>query len=488
MKIHVNRLENRFFPDFKRVIVRHLFYGDDRAKGVITKVINMMDEEADKALRETLRNFAMRHRNISRVFLKHFDKVSHIIHDMGMKPESISNKKKMLIGSYFSMEYSIESAAFFNPSIIESPDQTGLEEGEKRVIVSFRAVGEGHISSIVFRSGILNPDNSIEMHDSGDRIEEADIVKRYIYAKDVFAQKMKEMEIKDTVSAIVLEKLNDQFTYRDLKNATGEVREDINSNIENINAVNQIEWLADSHYEIQFSLDTDISERVIFPISEQESRGIEDARFVKFTDDDGDVTYYSTYTAYNGFTIMPKLLVTKDFYHFKVMPMHGEGAKNKNLALFPRKINGKYAMISRIDGKNNYIMFSDKMNVWELPLKLQEPLSHWEFIQIGNCGSPIETKEGWLLITHGVGPMRKYCLGASLFDLDDPTKEIGRLKEPLLEPNEEEREGYVPNVVYSCGAIIHDNKLVVPYAMSDYASTLMWVSVDDLIHKIKNSR
>jgi predicted GH43/DUF377 family glycosyl hydrolase len=244
-------------------------------------------------------------------------------------------------------------------------------------------------------------------------------------------------------------------------------------------------WLADSYYEIVFSLDTDLSDRVIFPISEYERKGIEDARFVKFINDDGSYVYYATYTAYDGSLIMPKLLQTSDFYNFKIMPLYGAGAQNKNLALFPRKVNGKFVMISRIDGCNNYIMYSDKINIWEKPILLQQPKFTWEFIQIGNCGSPIETEDGWIVITHGVGPMRRYVLGASLLKLDDPAVEIGRLREPLLIPNSDEREGYVPNVLYSCGAIVHNDKLIIPYGVSDSSTAFAEVCLDALLKKLK---
>ena len=248
---------------------------------------------------------------------------------------------------------------------------------------------------------------------------------------------------------------------------------------------NQIIWLASSHYELQFSLDTNISERVIFPVSVNEKNGIEDARFVKFTEENGQHTYYATYTAYDGTTILPKMLETTDFYHFKVLPLHGEIAQNKGMAMFPRKVNGKYAMLCRLDGFNNYISFSENMTVWREAMLLQEPQYPWELIQIGNGGSPIETEEGWLVITHGVGPMREYVLGASLLDLQNPTKLIGRLKTPLLVPNEEEREGYVPNVVYTCGSLVHNEDLIIPYAMSDYASTYATVNLRELLNELK---
>ena len=231
-------------------------------------------------------------------------------------------------------------------------------------------------------------------------------------------------------------------------------------------------------------MDTSISERVIFPISGTESKGIEDARFVKFIDN-GEVTYYATYTAYDGVVILPKLMETKDFYHFRIRPMHGQAAQNKDMALFPRKIGGKYAMIGRIDGVNNYIMFSDSVHFWRSAELLQKPKYSWEFVQMGNSGSPIETPEGWLLINHGVGPMREYCLSVTLLDLDNPRKIIGRLPYPLLTPTEEERDGYVPNVVYSCGSLVHQNMLIIPYAMSDYSSGFVTVELDTLISELK---
>ena len=249
-------------------------------------------------------------------------------------------------------------------------------------------------------------------------------------------------------------------------------------------AYDQILWLADAYYELTFSLDTDLSDWVLFPVSDFERKGMEDAWFVRFVEDDGGIVYYATYTACDGYVIAPKLLMTRDFYCFRGMPLHGAGARNKNLALFPRKINGRYAMLSRIDGWRNYLMFSDNLTIWEHAVQLQEPQSPWEFIQIGNCGPPIETGEGWLVITHGVGPMRRYCLGASLLDLDDPAVEIGRLSEPLLIPNKEEREGYVPNVLYSCGSIIHNGKLVIPYGLSDYCSSFVTVDLKRLLAKL----
>jgi predicted GH43/DUF377 family glycosyl hydrolase len=289
-------------------------------------------------------------------------------------------------------------------------------------------------------------------------------------------------------SGLILDKLNDKFTYGELYRCIEEDRKSLHLAAYKEMFFNQIMWLASSHYEIEFSLDTNISERVIFPVSANENNGIEDARFVKFEGNGDKVTYYATYTAFDGTTILPKLLETSDFYHFRVLPLHGEIAKNKGMALFPRKINGKYAMLCRLDGVNNYIAYSENITIWREAKLLQQPKYPWEFIQIGNCGSPIETSEGWLIITHAVGPMREYVIGASLFDLDNPEKEIGRLKSPLLMPNTDEREGYVPNVVYSCGSMIHNKDLIIPYAISDYASTYATVDLKELLTELKNSK
>jgi predicted GH43/DUF377 family glycosyl hydrolase len=472
----------KIYPDLKRVIARFFFNGEDRARNVIQSVMTMNDEDVEEALVSVLREFARRHRNITRVFEKNCEKVSNLFQSLNINPDTIGVNRKMLIGSYFTHEYSIESAAFFNPSIVEDPDQSDLREGEKRVILSFRAVGEGHISSIAFRRAVLDTENNILFTSPGIFIGEADTIRNTIYKKDIFENAELMGEISHYIIEKLHEKLPETFDYTILKNTITTLRQEEASEAATI-ALERVLWLADSYHYIHFSLDTDLSDRVIFPISEFEIRGVEDARFVQFRHDH-DSTYYATYTAYDGITIQPKLLETKNFYDFKVMPLYGSGARNKNLALFPRKIDDHYAMVSRIDGVNNYIMFSDKINVWENPEKLQEPKYPWEFTQIGNCGSPIETDKGWLLITHGVGPMRRYCLGASLFKLDDPRQEIGRLKEPLLMAKDDEREGYVPNVLYTCGSIIHNNELVIPYGLSDYASGFATVPLEPLLDKI----
>jgi predicted GH43/DUF377 family glycosyl hydrolase len=485
MQVPIIRKNVVFTPDSKRVVTRYFMNGKQRTQKMVSHIMLLDEKKVKSTLEQTLREFARRHRNITKVFYKHCEKIRGIIEDMQIDYTNLSDERKMLIGSYCTMEYSIESAAFFNPSIVEDFDQSDLEIGEKRVILSFRATGEGHISSIVFRRGILDKNNDLRVMKIGKNIDKAEVGHKTFYNKQRFITKLEEMHTADKYLSCIMQELPEEFEFAVLKNLVNKTLSDKTIRQEKRTALEEIIWLADSFYDLQFKHDSDITERVIFPISESESRGIEDARFVRFVDDDGFNSVIATYTAYNGHTILPKLISTEDFYTFRVMPLHGTGAQNKNLAVFPRKIKGKYAMLSRIDGVNNYIMFSEKLTQWNNPILLQEPRYTWEFTQIGNCGSPLWTSEGWLVITHGVGAMRRYCIGASLFDLEDPSKEIGRLKEPLLSPLEDEREGYVPNVVYSCGSIIHNNNLILPYAVSDYSSTYCVVALIDLLNALK---
>jgi predicted GH43/DUF377 family glycosyl hydrolase len=488
MQVTVTRKDSKFLPDPSRVIARFFNISNVKSKYVISNVLAMSESEVYTTLSKVLRGYSRRHRNISMIFEKHFNKLHDLFDELGIKPGNVNQSHKLLIGSYFTLEYSIESAAFFNPSIVEDPDQSELGPDEKRVILSFRATGEGHISSIVFRSGIIDKSNNLIIEPVGKMLAEAERIKRHMYNKESFIKKLDEMSDSDyKISPVFIsEKLANSFTYDELKKAVEETRKIPHLTVNKELIVNQMMWLAKSHYELNFSIDSAISERVIFPISETERNGIEDARFVKFTEDNGEVTYYATFTAYDGISILPKLLCTKNFYRFKGLPIHGELAQNKGMALFPRKINGKYAMLCRIDGMKNYIAYSDNINIWREAKLIQAPKFSWELLQVGNCGSPIETKEGWLVITHGVGPMREYVLGASLYELNNPEKEIGRLKTPLLSPNAEEREGYVPNVVYSCGSIIHNGNLIIPYGISDYASTYASINLNELLNELKN--
>ncbi|MFO7939700.1 MAG: glycoside hydrolase family 130 protein [Bacteroidales bacterium] len=487
MQVPVNRKETQFLPDPSRVIARFMYTGDERGKKLIQNVLDMTNTDVEVALSQLLRGYSRRHRNISTIFDTHFTKVTHLFKALGIDETKIDQARRALIGAYFTMEFSIEAAAFFNPSVVEDPDQSELGPDEKRLIFSFRATGEGHISSIVFRSGVLDKNCDLAIEPVGKMLAEAERIKKHVYNKEAFLHKLDEMSVfNNKLSQLfVLEQLGDEFTYGELKRAVEKIKVTRKLSQKRQTIINEMLWLAKSHYELQFSLDSAISERVIFPASDVERNGIEDARFVKFIDDDGEITYYATYTAFDGKTILPKLMQTKNFYQFRTLALHGEIAQNKGMALFPRKINGKYAMLCRLDGINNYIAYSDEVNIWQEAKLLQSPKYPWEFVQIGNCGSPMETKEGWLVITHGVGPMREYVLGASLHDLDNPEKEIGRLRNPLITPNDEEREGYVPNVVYSCGSLIHNGHVIIPYGMSDWGSTYASVNLEELLQELK---
>jgi predicted GH43/DUF377 family glycosyl hydrolase len=349
--------------------------------------------------------------------------------------------------------------------------------------MSLRATGEGHVSSIVFRSGVLDRSNTVIFDPTSDYVETPDIQLNPVYDRYLFQLKLNEMEACNEVTAHILDQLPEDFTYKELKEKIGALRESpVFPEARQNHTFKSMYWLANSNYEVSFHHDHRISERVIFPVSKNESRGIEDARFVQFFDDNGEVTYYATYTAYNGFTILPQLIETKDFIKFRVITLNGKAVQNKGMALFPRKIDGSYVMLSRQDGENNHIMFSDNIHFWQETEIIQEPTRPWEFVQIGNCGSPLETDKGWLVLTHGVGPMRQYCIGAMLLDLENPARVIARLEEPLLAPLEEEREGYVPNVVYTCGAIFHNSDLVIPYGMSDIKTGIATVEVRELIN------
>ena len=477
MRPTINRKKTKILRDTSRVITRHHFPTIDRIPKIVDRVTALREDEAEEMLQKTLLDFSDRHKNIRQVFERHYTEAAEYFPQDG----GISTAKKLLIGAYFTMEYAIESAALFNPSIVPDPDQAHLPEGHLRFIMSLRATGEGHISSIVFRSGIIDKNNSVIFNSAGDFVETPRVQVDSVYDRHLFRLKLNEMNVVDKTANYILDRLPEEFTHNELLESINLVHSDPDITV-NPDAVEIINWLADSNYEIQFNPDHSLSERVIFPISENETSGIEDARFVQFFEDNGETSYYATYTAYNGVNILPQLIETHDFITFNIVTLNGEAVQNKGMALFPRKINGSYVMLSRQDGENNHIMYSDHLHFWQESQIIQEPTFPWEFIQIGNCGSPLEINEGWLVLTHGVGPMRRYCIGALLLDKENPSKIIGRLREPLLTPNNEEREGYVPNVVYSCGALIHNNVLILPYAMSDISSGVATVDVSEIIN------
>jgi len=481
--IHLRRHEITLLPESARVIIRPFVPVDpERIAAIIGRALARTEEEAVQELQAVHDEFDSRHFDIDSLLLKHYAKVQRHV----AAPATLSRARQMLIGALFSGEYALESAALFNPSIVPHPDQTGVPGGGLRFIMSLRATGEGHISSIEFRVGTISPDGGIGLAPVSRFVTMPEVVPNPRYRKKDFIVKLHEMGFDNDCTSAVTEPLAEEFTRSDLVNSVAQIRhETLTSTHDLQRTLECIQWLADSNYEMIFSPKLALSERIIFPVSSNESNGIEDARFVRFVDDDGSVTYYATYTAYNGRAILPQLIETDDFLHFRALTLNGDAVQNKGMALFPRRINGLYAMLSRQDDENLFIMFSDNPHFWSDPKFLLRPAEAWESVKVGNCGSPIETEAGWLVITHGVGPMRKYCIGAALLDLDDPTKVIGRLRDPLLSPNSDERDGYVPNVVYSCGSLVHGNDLILPYAMSDKSTAIASVSLNELLAAMK---
>jgi predicted GH43/DUF377 family glycosyl hydrolase len=395
-------------------------------------------------------------------------------------------ERRLLAGAFFTMEYAFQAAALFNPSIVQHPDQANVPPGSVRFIMSFRAVGEGHISSVVFRTGIIDAEGNLAMDSLGDLDIPARARPDRAYFRDLFLRKLTEMGADAAWSGRLLERVPEQFTLNQLQEVISRIRDDPAINDLNATAQNTLKaalWLARSNYQIHLPPETPISELLIFPHAESESRGIEDMRLVRFLDD-STATYFGTYTAYDGSRMLPMLIETRDFHTLSVHTLNGKCAQNKGMALFPRKINGQFAMCSRIDGRNLFLMYSGNSQFWETASVLLEPKYSWEYRLMGNCGSPLETPEGWLLLTHGVGPMREYAIGAALLDLHDPAKIRGRLKDPLLVATDETRAGYVPNVVYSCGGMLWQNRLFLPYGIADERAALAQVELGPLLDQL----
>ena len=477
--VHAKRIGPTLTPDRSRVLMRPFYPSNDGiARRIVRRVLALSDEDVANLLSQVLGEFGDRHEQVEQLVRNRFAQVRHYLGEAW----ETSPERQALIGSYFTHEYSPESAALFNPSIVPHPDQTGLPKGALRFILSLRATGEGHISSITFRMGTVSAQHRITLAPAVPFVTEPERVPNPAYEKALFCHKLQEAGVQNDFCQRVLGQLPETFILDDLRRVlTAERQQTDPADTTADRAVRGILLLAESNYEVNFAPGSRISQRVLFPSTASQRNGIEDARFVRFQNDDGSFTYYATYTAYDGKITLPQLLETPDFFHFKFNTLNGPAVQNKGMALFPRKINGLYATLSRQDDENVFLMYSEHLHFWYEAKTLFKPEQPWEFIKIGNCGSPIETEAGWLVLSHGVGPMRKYCLGAFLLDLADPTRVIGRLREPLLAPNEAEREGYVPNVVYTCGALLHDRELVIPYAMSDYATSFATVSLDELL-------
>jgi len=467
--------------DHRRVITRYLdFQHPPRIRAVARRVLKLPEKDVSRLLKGVLRGFAARHRDIAAVLLEN---CTRALRHVPGHPK-LSRDRQLLLGAYFTLEYSIESAALFNPSIVMHPDQSDLPEGAARFLLSLRATGEGHISSIVFRRGLIGRSGEITFDPPPRYAYSARPVPDQAIEKELFCRKLREMGTACEHADRVLGRLGDPFTPAQLKAAIQLVRHMPDTPKAFGALAAQMQWVARANYELRFPSDCRPAEVVIFPATEYEQRGMEDLRLVRFLEDGGQAHYYGTYTAYDGRSVHPMLLETADFETFHVRTLSGRYARNKGMALFPRKVDGHYLMLSRHDGENLYLLRSHSLYAWNVAAKLQAPREPWELVQIGNCGSPIETPRGWIALTHGVGPMRQYCIGALLLDLADPSRVIGRLAEPLLVPSAGEREGYVPNVLYSCGSMIHNGQLVVPYAMSDLRTSFATIEVDALLRRL----
>ncbi len=479
------RSEHRMRPDASRTLCRlfvpgqeTLVQGDSRATPVIDRILGLTEQDVEQALARTMARFSAGYRDLPRTLEDNFKLVAHRV-----KAETaIGPARRQLIGAYFTQEYALEAAALFNPSIVMHPDQAGCQPGEVRFVMSLRAVGEGHISSIEFRTGTIEAGSGIRFDPPGQFLNTGHS-RAVRYDRHLFEAKLTESGQDDENARFLWSILPSRFTADELTAALAELSRQHVTRGDATALEDSVRWMAASNYAVEFGEDHALPERVLWPTAPDESHGMEDARFVLFTDG-ADVTYYATYTAFDGSQVAPHLLETRDFRTFTVVQLSGPSAANKGMALFPRKIAGRYAALSRWDRESNAIAYSDDAHHWSAASTFQSPARPWELIQLGNCGSPIETPAGWLVFTHGVGPMREYAIGAVLLDLEEPERLIATLAEPLLVADESERDGYVPNVVYSCGAMLHGDTVVLPYGCSDSSVRVATVSLSLLLDRL----
>lgn len=423
----LTHLPIRLLPDPSRVVIRPFIPADDqapfispnqsRAQRITERVLGLDKADVQRGLTHFTQSLEKHHRDVPQVLLRRFHEVNGLVID----PGAIDAEQSLLVGAYFSEEYSFEAGALFNPSVVPHPDQTGVAPGDVRLLLSLRGIGEGNISSVTFRTGLWS-----------------------------------------SAGALAIDQPSDQAICPRIKAIPGGAADDPGVRL----------FCEEAR---------DPSEIVLFPVTPAQRHGIEDLRLVRFVDDDGNATYLGTYTAFSGGAIRQEILRTTDFVTIDLTALRGPGTDNKGMALFPRLINGRYAMLGRQDHENIWLQMSDDLYSWEAGVKIVTPRYPWEFVQIGNCGSPIEIDEGWLVITHGVGAVRNYCLGACLLDKNDPSKLLARLAEPLIRPDTDDHDGYVPNVLYSCGAMVHQRTLLLPYAIADSFTTFASMPVNRLL-------
>jgi predicted GH43/DUF377 family glycosyl hydrolase len=479
----VTRSPQRLEANPSRVITR-LFvpgqegfeYQESRAGAVMARVLALDEGLVRSSLDDLVIRFNGRHRDLAGTFRRHARELAD-----RLDPDlELSEARKLLLGATFTSEYAIEGAALCNPSIVAHPDQAGTVAGSLRFVMSVRGIGEGHRSSIGFRTGVVDAAGGVTIDDPAS-FATVGAAEPALVDAAVFRSELTRVDDAGEAADYVLDGLGERFTQAALEQRFVRLQTSLSTRRHAKETISLLRSIAERTYAVEFSDHTALSERVLWPSMGAEQAGMEDARFVRFTDDDGSITFYATYTAYSGSHISQQLLETRDFLSFTSTPIVGRAAANKGLALFPRRIRGRFAAMSRSDRESNTVAYSDHLSVWTSALPCQVPTQAWEVLQLGNCGSPIETGAGWLVLTHGVGPMRTYSIGAILLDLDDPTRILGQLPQPLLSPAPDEQDGYVPNVVYSCGALVHADTLVLPYGISDGAIGLATVPLPELL-------
>ncbi len=487
-RIAITRTSHRLLPDARRVIANPYLPGqeivqeaDSRAGLLMHRILAIPEAQVASVLAEIVADFSFRHRGLEEILQCHFELVAH---HLGPATH-LSRERRLLIGAYFTHEYSVEAAALFNPSIVLAPDQANLRPGERRFVMSLRAVGEGHISSIEFRSGVIDAASDLTFDPLGSQLVTGRRASPNRYDKRQFRTKLAELEAGNEIAWGVLDRLSERFTIAELERSLALLEERGPPHAISYETEKIIRMLASSNYVTSFPPESALTERVIFPAGPHETHGMEDARFVRFIENDGTAKYYGTYTAFDGFKILPQLIETEDFLSFTISTLNGSAAQNKGMALFPRQIGGRYVMLSRKDRENLHLATSSDVRFWSDLTELHRPSNPWDLVQIGNCGSPMETAAGWLVLTHGVGPMRRYAIGALLLDLEDPRRVLGHLRDPLLIPDATEREGYVPNVLYSCGGLINGDQLVLPYGFSDCGIGIALIPLADLLAELR---
>jgi predicted GH43/DUF377 family glycosyl hydrolase len=481
----LTRTPYRLRPDASRTLCRlfvpgqeTLIRGESRAMAVMDRILDLSEEQVETTLTRTLARFSAGYRDLAGTLERNFQLVGHRLG--GEITPGLA--RRQLIGAYFTQEYALEAAALFNPSMVAHPDQAGCQPGEARFVLSLRAVGEGHLSSIEFRTGMIGTDSQIILDPPG-RFLDTGLAQPVPYDRDLFQEKLSDDAAESENARFLWNLLPSRFTAAELNVALAQLSAQRVTRGDSAVLAERVRWMAASNYAVEFDEHSALSERVLWPVGPAESHGMEDARFVRFADGD-DVIYYATYTAFDGSRVEPHLLQTRDFQTFTVSQLSGPSARNKGMALFPRRIAGRYAALSRWDRESNAIGYSADGHRWSEAITVQTPAHPWELVQLGNCGSPIETPRGWLVFTHGVGPMREYAIGAILLDLEYPERLVAALPEPLLVADESEREGYVPNVVYSCGPMIHGNSIVLPYGCSDSSVRIAIVDLSLLLERL----